>query len=223
MYETSVIILAGLGTLAIYSYLFGENYVYRFFEHIFIGVAAAYVPLLIIRDQLWPQGLAYLLGYSELIDPNYQPNNFKYFVISLSFLIGLFFYFSYISSRLTIFTKFAILISLAISAGISIKGNFTELLPQIKSAIKPLWDEYEILYSNIVFLICIVFTFTYFIFSLNTKKTPIQDWMMRISKVLLMICFGAFFGSTISARLSLLVERVYFLSNEWKRAILSLF
>jgi hypothetical protein len=33
--------------------------------------------------------------------------------------------------------------------------------------------------------------------------------------LMMMCCFGAFFGSTIMARMALLVERLEFLINEW--------
>ena len=39
----------------------------------------------------------------------------------------------------------------------------------------------------------------------------------------MMICFGAFFGSTIMARLSLLVERLGFLMTDWIGAIKEIF
>ena len=34
-----------------------------------------------------------------------------------------------------------------------------------------------------------------------------------------MICFGAFFGSTVMARLALLVERVQFIITDWVAAL----
>jgi len=34
-----------------------------------------------------------------------------------------------------------------------------------------------------------------------------------------MVCFGAFFGSTVMARLALLVERVQFIAEDWVSAI----
>jgi hypothetical protein len=34
-----------------------------------------------------------------------------------------------------------------------------------------------------------------------------------------MVCFGAFFGSTVMARLALLVERVQFIVRDWVQAV----
>jgi hypothetical protein len=34
-----------------------------------------------------------------------------------------------------------------------------------------------------------------------------------------MVCFGAFFGSTVMARLALLVERVQFIVRDWIAAV----
>ena len=38
-----------------------------------------------------------------------------------------------------------------------------------------------------------------------------------------MVCFGAFFGSTVMARLSLLVERLQFLLGPWMQSIGEMF
>ena len=35
----------------------------------------------------------------------------------------------------------------------------------------------------------------------------------------MMVCFGAFFGSTMMARMALLVERLDFLASDWVSAI----
>jgi hypothetical protein len=38
----------------------------------------------------------------------------------------------------------------------------------------------------------------------------------------MMVCFGAFFGSTVMARMALLVERIGFMTIEWWGVVLKL-
>ncbi len=49
------ILLSGIGTLAIFSFLLKENAFYRFFEHLFIGIAAGYLPVVTIKTFLSPR------------------------------------------------------------------------------------------------------------------------------------------------------------------------
>ncbi len=60
------IFLAGVSTLAIYSFLYRENQFYRFFEHLFIGIATGYIIVATINQFLWPQVLKPLLGADRI-------------------------------------------------------------------------------------------------------------------------------------------------------------
>ncbi|MCS6961414.1 MAG: hypothetical protein NZT61_02775 [Deltaproteobacteria bacterium] len=217
------ILVAGFGTLAVYTYLIGENRFYRFFEHLFIGVAAGYLPYFLISNFLWPKALAPLLGFDILLAESYEENQARKILVALSLVIGLFFYVEYFSKRLAWATKIALTIVLASSAGLAIKGAFNELIPQLNSSLKPIISEtLKESFSNFVFLTSLFFAFAYFIFSFNTERTRFSKFILVVSKAFLMICFGAFFGSTVSARLSILIERIDFLKNQWLETIRSM-
>jgi hypothetical protein len=58
----------------------------------------------------------------------------------------------------------------------------------------------------------------YFFFTFG-KEGSLQGKMAPLGRPLLMVCFGAFFGSTVMARLALLVERVQFVVHDWVAAV----
>jgi hypothetical protein len=68
--------------------------------------------------------------------------------------------------------------------------------------------------ANWVFMITLICVMTYFLFSFEHSRPGIRQASL-VGRYLMMICFGAFFGSTIMARMALLVERLQFLLLEW--------
>lgn len=221
MNETFVIVFAGLGTIAIYSYLFGENGLYRFFEHLYIGVAAGFAPYFMIVNFLWPKAIAPLLGFDVLVG---EPRtSMEKYLIGLALVTGLFFYARYISNRLRVLFLIALTVTLGASAGLAIKGIFSELIPQIQSSIKPIVaNDLHTSLNNAVFMTGLALTLLYFVFTLGDDRNPLVKKARFTAKLFIIICFGAFFGSTVSARLAILIERIDFLKNQWFQAVLSL-
>lgn len=64
------IFVAGISTLAIYSFLYRENPFYRFFEHIYIGIAAGWGIIATFRMFLWPEILKPLFGLDRVAFPS---------------------------------------------------------------------------------------------------------------------------------------------------------
>ena len=224
LWTTISVLLGGIGTLAIFSFLIKENPFYRFFEHLFIGLAAGVGPVLVVRDFLWPQILAPMLGYDVVTFPDgtvatpYQP---LYLLYLVPMAFGMLYYCIY-SRQYAWLAKVVIGFSLGASGALAIRGFFGETMPQIIGSFKPLvvfapgtdvvaWDA---TLSNWVFVGTLLFVLNYFIFTVG-KPGSLQGRMAGVGRPLLMVCFGAFFGSTVMARLALLVERVQFMANEW--------
>lgn len=217
------ILMGGVATLAIFSFLIGENPFYRFFEHLFIGIAAGYVPVYTIRNNLWPRVLEPMLGAHIVVFPDgtlssqYQPLTLLYI---FPMLFGLLYYFIY-SQRYSWLAKLVIGFSLGASAGLTFKGFFAEMIPQLVSSFKPLvvfsadgaFSAAES-FNNIVFVFTLLSVMYYFFFSFRAKGRNL-NFVSRSGRWLMMICFGAFFGSTVMARLALLVERLQFLLGDW--------
>ena len=225
--EISVVV-AGFSTLAIFSFLIKENKFYRFFEHLFIGLAAGLSPVSTLRDFLWPNVVDPMLGNNILQFPDgtysevYQPLNLLYL---LPLIFGLLYYTVFIA-RWSWMAKLVIGFSLGAAGGMSFKGIFNEVIPQIAGSFKPL------IYSNatgtglninnIIFVFTLLTVMYYFFFTF--KRTGQGSKVIhRSGRWLMMVCFGAFFGSTVMARLALLIERINFLTDDWRIAISTLY
>jgi len=222
-------LIAGVATLAIFSFIISENRFYRFFEHLFIGIAAGLSPVLSVRDFLWPKILAPMLGSETIVFPDgtvdhpYQPANLLFIV---PMIFGCLYYFIY-SRRHGWLAKIVIGFILGASGGLAVKGFFAEVIPQLASSFKPLvvytqgaLDLAES-FNNTLFVVTLLLTLNYFFFTFG-KAGSLQGRIAPWGRPLLMVCFGAFFGSTVMARLALLVERVQFLVLDWFGMIASM-
>lgn len=229
-WEVATVLAGGFSTLAIYSFLIKENPFYRFFEHLFIGIAAGLVPVLTIKTFLWPEVFAPMFGFNavQFPDGTYQeaPNRL-YLLYLIPATFGLLYYFIF-SQRYGWLAKLVIGFSLGYTATLSFKGFFTEMMPQIVSSFKPLvvesegaldWGESL---NNLVFVVTLVSVMYYFFFSFRGKREG-QGQVSVIGRWLMMVCFGAFFGSTVMARMALLVERIQFLIGDWATAVMQVF
>jgi len=220
--ENISIFLAGIATLAIFSFIIKENKLYRFFEHIFIGIASAWGIVLTFKNFLYPIILSPLLGLDRIPFPDgtyaEQYNNYNLlFLIPITF--GLLYYTIY-SARFAWLAQIAIGISLGAAGGLSFQGFFNQMLPQIESSMKPLvvfnsTGEFLLGSSldNIIYVVTLLLVMTYFFFTF--KKIGTNDSIQISARSMLMICFGAYFGSTVMARMALLVERIDFLLGDF--------
>lgn len=228
--EVWTVFVGGVCTVAIFSFLVKENIFYRFFEHLFIGISTGLGAVLGIRYFLWPQILVPLLGLDIDIYPDGTPSkeyNPLLLLYILPMLFGLLYYFIY-SKKHGWLAKLVIGFSLGASAGLAFKGFFAEMLPQLASSFKSvvvlnsdLSVNYAESFSNILFIFTLLAVMYYFFFSIKSESR-VGNSFAASGRWLMMVCFGAFFGSTVMARLALLVERLQFLLDDWRVAIVTL-
>lgn len=222
-WTSATIICGGISTLAIFSFLIKENSFYRLFEYFFIGIAAGYLPIVTIKTFLWPQILEPLLGFNVVRFPDgtvENPYNPEYLWYLAPLLFGLLYYFVY-SKKHAWVAKIVIYFSLGASAGLGFQGFFAEIMPQIFKSFKPLvviedgklmWGS---MINHLLFLAILLSVMYYFFFTFR-RSGPLQERIAQHGRLWMMVCFGAFFGSTVMARLALLVERLQFLiDNFW--------
>lgn len=234
-WETGAILTGGVATIAIYSFLISENRFYRFFEHLYIGLAAGFLPVFAIKNFLWPQIIQPMLGapiyhYPDgTVSQEYDPRLLLY-LLPMGF--GLFYYFIY-SKRFGWLAKLAIGFALGYSAGLTFKGFFAQMLPQFQASFKTVLvdrggeiaadpDLHTIggifVFEHIFFVVTLLSVMYYFYFTFR-RKTQAGVAFAATGRMLMMVCFGAFFGSTVMAREALLVERLQFLLVTWAREI----
>jgi hypothetical protein len=213
------VFIAGISTFAVFSFLYRENPFYRFFEHLYIGIAAGWGIIVTVRNFLWPQVLKPLFGLDRAIFPDGTasvPYNEGYLLFILPMVFGLLFYFI-LSKRHSWLAQLVIGFELGFAGGLAFKGTFSEFLPQLFDSFRPLYVQgsVEDSLANIVFVFVLLSSLTYFFFTFKRTPGGAIDRFSSIGRWMMMGCFGAFFGSTIMARMALLVERLDFLIHEW--------
>ena len=203
-----VITAAGL-SLALYSFLYKDNPLFKFAEHVFVGVAAAYT-----FGQIWFPTL-----YGEIIEPLLNPGATAAQVSWLLLVptaLGLLMM-TRVSRRLGWLSRYAFAFVVGLGAGLTIPRTISSfLLAQIEPTIRPLSWSVEGLNLAII-LVGVVSVLIYFLFSV--EHTGVVGRISRVGIWFLMVSFGASFGYTIMARLSLLIGRVSFLFSDWLHLI----
>lgn len=230
MIESYAIMLGGICTIAIYSFLYKENSLYRTFEHLFIGIATGWGFVVAIREFLWPKFLGALFGYTMVTLPDgtvvtpYDYNNLWYLI---PVFFSSFYYFIY-SAKYRYLAQLVISFQFGCAGGLAFKGFFVEVLPQVYDCFRPLVerggdDTLQVSWSNIIFIITLLSAFSYFFFTFSITNHKSFAGIRTTGRMLMMVCFGAFFGSTMMARMALLVERIDFMANDWVGALAVLF
>ncbi|MBD3237865.1 MAG: hypothetical protein GF330_14295 [Candidatus Eisenbacteria bacterium] len=225
---------AALLTLAIMSFLYDDNPLYRFAEHLFVGVSAAYwmvmgfwstlVPNLL--GKLWPSLTAQLF-MPGLADTTHDPLWFMYFIpmaFGVLLLLRLFPKGGHLS-------RWALAFILGTTAGLRLIAFLTaDFMGQIRSTLKSVAGltpavlpggspsfSFETMFWDLVAVIAIMAALCYFYFSKEHKGS--FGAFSRIGIWVLMITFGAGFGYTVMGRIALLVGRIEFLLRDWLAVI----
>lgn len=224
------VMVAAAITLALFSQLYADNALFKAAEHIFLGTIVAY-GMLITWYQRWINELlaAFLSGQTDpsagflenvrlwfaTAAANQQLGIFS---IIIPCVLGLMMYgrlhprYVWVSR-----TPFALLMGFGI--GLSIPVMITNnLLRQLEPMMMdllhdPQTGQFAFQWNDAVVLVGVLSTLVYFFFSVEHKG--VVRHVSRIGVWFLMIAFGASFGYTVMARLSLLIGRVEFLFRDW--------
>ncbi len=188
-------------TLALFSFLYKDNPVYRLVEHVFAGLSAGYYWGL-IWDTVLQQQL-----YGPIV------NNQKYWLF-VPGILGLLMF-----ARLKKSWSWVSRISLAFVMG-NTAGIFliTQLhgfvLPQMRSTMTPqLVNGSADIILTVIVVVGVLSTLIYFYFS--KEHTGVLGATAKVGIWFIMIAFGAHFGYTVMGRVSLLIGRVQFLVEDW--------
>ena len=198
--------VAGLLTLAIYSFLYKDNPFYKVAEYIFVGISAGY----------WAVFLWWNYAYPNLFVPLGEGNYWNIIPIILGFMM-----FTQLSKRTSWLVRFPLTFVLGVSLGLQIIAAVEgDMVPQLRGTFSPfskgaLFATYDFWQSvgYIVLLVGVLATLTYFFFSREHKG--VLGVSARLGIYFLMVAFGASFGYTIMARVSLLFGRLHFLLSDW--------
>ncbi|MGQ9678223.1 MAG: hypothetical protein ACUVUD_02960 [bacterium] len=194
--------LAATLTIAIFSFLYKDNPLYRAAEHIYVGISAGFAVIYAWAFDVYPMLV-------ETFKTNLAARNYlEAYILILPALLGLVMLLRSIP-KLVWLSRWSISFTVGIGAGLGLIGGVQGyLLPQISDTLRPLVN-----LNNAVIYIGVITTLTYFYFS--KEHTGVLNVFSRIGIVFIMVAFGASFGYTVMARISLLIGRFYFLFHDW--------
>lgn len=194
-------------TLFIYSFLVKENPLSRAVEHLFIGLAAVFT-LASMYDAALTQAI---WGTNRIAEGNY--------IWLIPILLSLMYFFFFTKKYFYLY-RYPVAIVAGIMAGMVITGliqsNFvaqiqaTTELPLVGAAATagtpPEW------LNSLIIIIGIITALSFFFFTWE-HRGPLGI-SVRIGRYILMATFGAAYGGTVMARMSLFIGRLTFLINE---------
>lgn len=197
--------IAALLSLAIFSFLYKDNPAFKFAEHLFTGLSVGYFIVL-----YWN---SYTLPYIVTPLKNHQ------WITLIPMSIGMMYFFRFIP-KLNHLILIPIAVSLGFWNGMSIPVTFeADVLKQIQgtmvntSMLTNIWHPQKGLMVGLLVMVGVISTISYFYFS-REHKGPLKV-TANLGIWFVMIGFGATFGYTVMARVSLLIARMQFLFTDW--------
>lgn len=217
--ETTWLTIGALLTVFTFSFLYKDNPFYKFAEHLVVGVSAGYFVVLLIRTNLVP-----IISQKMFVaDRGWELDQWWYII---PLILGVMMWARF-SKKLSWISRYPLALYIGIASGLTIplelKNRVVEQLqatvlkfkfdmsnPDFLGVPQGVWD--------IVVVIGVISCLIYFFFSKEHK-----GWFGGSAKVgiyTLMIAFGASFGYTVMARISLFIQRIQYL-RDWISAISS--
>jgi len=194
--------IAAFLTLAIMSFLYKDNPVFRFAENLFAGVSLGYFVGIVLNQTLKPN------LYTPLVT-DFRGN----WDLLIAGGIGILLYFRYIP-KVAWMSRFALAIYIGYYVGVNMLQKLQgEVLPQMQSALKPVNGFNAASLNNLIVFIGVLAVLCYFFFS--KKHEGAFGRFATLGIWFLMVSFGAAFGYTVMGRVSLLIGRLNFLVNGW--------
>ncbi len=203
--NTILAALSAVLTLMIFSYLLGDNPLYRLALHIFVGVTVAYLFVLALRAVIIPALFTVDTSESSLLP-----------IISL---IGVFFGVMLLMRRvrgLTWMSEISTSILLGVGGGVALGGTILgTLIPQVDAATNPAVPD---MFGSVGQIVAVVGTVTGLLaFSFARHRSPrhlvnrLLNGGARVGRWFVLIGFGAAYGGVLVASLAFFADRVQYL------------
>lgn len=223
--------IAALLTLAVFSFLAGDNPAYKLAESVFVGVSAGYMMVAGFWDQLvqnlvvklWP-GLSNTAGIANLDGKITEPE----WIYLVPLAMGVMMLWQ-LAPKGGWIARWPLAFFIGATAGIKITATFeADFLRQIQATVLPLlvvareggrgvdWvASVQQSIRNSLIVLGVLTSLTYFFFSVEHRGAV--RVASRIGIYVLMITFGAGFAYTVMGRIVLLTQRFEFLFFDWLR------
>jgi hypothetical protein len=207
--ENTLNIFAGIAglvfTLMIFSYVIGDNFLFRLAIYIFTGVSAGYIASVALWQVLLPRLVAPLIA-----------NPFQ--ILLLIPLAGIFMIVMKISPKLSGIARFAMAFIVGAAAAVTIAGALSgTLIPQVEgtiNAFSPALGLVNIFTNGLVVLLGTVLTLTYFHFGAHTRADgSVRRWgaieiLAWLGRFFIGVTLGVVFAGVYAAALTALIERI---------------
>lgn len=200
-------LLIAIFTISLLSVAFKDNPVYRFVEHLYVGLYAGY--MVVIN---W-----FNYGKPTLVTSIGQKGQWQ---LIIPVLIGLLIYTRYFKS-IAWMSRYTISFLLGVGSGYVLTKDFKSLfITQITATFKPLAAANGLTtFNNWILVTGVIGTLVYFFFTAERKG--VIGVTGQYGKWIMMIAFGSAFGNTVMARVSLFLGRMQFLLGDWLHVIKS--
>lgn len=227
-----------LATLGLYSVLYRENKFYRFWEHVFLGLAAGWALVALWTETLKANWWDKMVGRAAEAGDVGSPGFWAWILLLPIGILGYFVF----SKKHAWMARIPIGIIIGLWSGQQFNAWLNRFWPQINASMLPIFptttESFFVPYmdpalttpearalvatniypsqaiGNLIAVITILSVLTYFLFSFELKNKFMRG-TTKLGRYLLMIGFGAIFGSTVMMRFSLLIDRMYFIWIEW--------
>ncbi len=199
--------IAAILTLAIFSFLYKENPLYRFAEHLYVGIANGYAITFYWHRVLVP-------SFFDRVGAASTPIATKIWLIVIAVIGAL--YFTRFIPKVSWLVRIPIAIVLGYACGASIpRAIDAEIIRQAKATIitRASFAHWQTGLWAVIILLGVIATISYFFFS--SERKGVLKPLSYAGIIFIMIGFGASFGYTVMARISLFIGRLQFLLGDW--------
>jgi hypothetical protein len=206
-------VIAFLFTVMIFSYLIGDNPLFRIAVYVFVGVSAGYVAVVAWWQVLWP----------DLIVPIFSGAPIQRVVLLVPFLLsGMLLMKGW--PTLTRLGMPAMGLLVGVSAAVALGGaaNGT-ILPQVNATIGAFnpagFTSVESPFDALIILAGVITTLVYFHFGARTtadgsvRRLRLIEFIAFVGSIFVAITLGVLFAGVYSAALTALIERLHFLGT----------
>ena len=229
--------LGAIVTIGLYTVLYRENKIFRFFEHLFLGLASGYTLVALWRDSLQTEWWERMMG---TVDPKtHADTGMGYWLYAFLLPVGVMAYLVFHKKHNWI-ARIPIGVIVGLYAGQQFNAWQNQYLGQIAASFKPILpspgaaffkpalegltsDQVKTInqttygstaITNFIFVATLVCVISYFLFSFEAKSKVVTT-MSTAGRWLLMIGFGAMFGTAVMMRFTLVIDRMYYVWVEF--------
>ena len=194
-------IIAGLLTLAIFSFLYRDNPIYKFAEYLLIGVSIGYALVITWSTTLMDRLFVPLSDGSD-------------WHLMIPLLLGLLM-FARLNKKTSSLSRLPIAVLIGAGAGLAIPAMlYARTFQQLGATVSPLmtvsgWPDF----TAMIVMVGVVTTISYFYFSRQHEGA--LGVSAKIGTYFLMLFFGTTFGYTVMSRMSVFIGRMEFLLSDF--------